>query len=138
VTKEGKMSKSLGNVIDPIVYVKQYGADALRYFLMKEMSLDRDGIFSHDLFIECFNADLANIFGNLVSRLLGMVHKYNNGTVQKGTAPISAITKELIEHGEKVIQEVVNDINNYRINDLIDHILTFAKRANRYVEETKP
>jgi methionyl-tRNA synthetase len=132
------MSKSLGNVIDPVLYVEKYGADPLRYFLMKEMSLDRDGIFSHDLFIECFNADLANIYGNLVSRLLGMAHKYNNGIIVKGKTPINNITKELIEHGEQLVQDVTNDINNYRINDLIGHVLNFAKRANRYVEETKP
>jgi methionyl-tRNA synthetase len=132
------MSKSLGNVIDPVLYVEKYGADPLRYFLMKEMSLDRDGVFSHDLFIECFNADLANIYGNLVSRLLGMAHKYNSGIIVKGKTPINSITKELIDHGKQLVHDVTNDINHYRINDLIDHVLNFAKRANRFVEETKP
>jgi methionyl-tRNA synthetase len=73
ITKEGKMSKSLGNVVDPYVLIDEYGADMLRYYLIKEIQIENDSVFDLNLFHETYNNDLANTFGNLVSRFHGMI-----------------------------------------------------------------
>ncbi|MDR3329730.1 MAG: methionine--tRNA ligase [Mycoplasmataceae bacterium] len=138
ITDQGKMSKSLGNVIDPNEYISNFGSDALRYYLMKEMSVERDGIFAHDLFIECYNADLANTYGNLVSRFLGMASKHNNGIIKKGNVPMDNLSIELENAGRELITAVEDCIQSYKIDEVIHNILDFAKLANKYVEETKP
>ena len=138
ITKQGKMSKSIGNVIDPVEYIKNFGSDALRYFLMKEMNIERDGIFSHELFLECFNADLANTYGNLVSRLIGMVSKYNNGLVIKSNIPMDDLCINLLNAGRELITATNDCIYACKIDELIRNILDFAKLANKFVEDTKP
>ena len=75
---ESKMSKSLGNIINPLNLIDKYGVDSLRYFLMKEMVLGKDSTFTIDLFIERYNSDLANDFGNLVNRVTILIHKHFN------------------------------------------------------------
>jgi methionyl-tRNA synthetase len=132
------MSKSLGNVIDPNEYIHQFGSDALRYYLMKEMPIERDGIFGHELFIECYNADLANTYGNLVSRFLGIASKHNNGVIKKGNVPMDNLSIELENAGRELITSVEDCVQSYKINELIHNVLEFAKLANKYVEETKP
>jgi methionyl-tRNA synthetase len=132
------MSKSLGNVVDPYEYINEFGSDALRYFLMKEISIDNDGVFDRDLFIECFNADLANNYGNLVSRLIGMLTKYSNGTIKKGHGELSQSTQDLIRQMDQLYDIVEAAIASCRINELIANILEFTKSVNKYIENTKP
>jgi methionyl-tRNA synthetase len=132
------MSKSLGNVIDPIQYIKDFGSDALRYFLMKEMSVERDGVFSHEMFVECFNADLANTYGNLVSRFIGMATKYNNGVIVKSESPMDNLSINLLNAARELITATNDCIHAYKIDELIHNVLDFAKLANKYVEDTKP
>ncbi|MDR0739992.1 MAG: methionine--tRNA ligase [Mycoplasmataceae bacterium] len=138
ITDQGKMSKSLGNIIDPKFYIEKFGSDALRYFLMKEMDVNRDGIFNHDIFVECYNADLANIYGNLVSRFIGMVSKYNKSIIQKSKIPFDDLSINLLNNARELITAVKDCISSYKINELIHNILDFARHTNKYVEETKP
>lgn len=132
------MSKSIGNVVDPFEYIKEFGSDALRYYLMKEISVDQDSVFARDLFIECYNADLANTYGNLVSRYIGMVQKYTNGTIQKNKTPLNKISEKLLNKTIETIKSVADCVNNLRIANLISNILELAKLANKYVEDSKP
>ena len=138
VTKEGKMSKSLGNVIDPIEIMKNFGRDQLRYFLMKEISFNRDGIFSYDIFYEVINSDLANNIGNLVNRTIGMLKKYTDGVIPA----YQNIVNKLDQHIESNIQELLNNlptlINNYQINELLEQTVILVKNTNKYIEDLKP
>lgn len=139
VTKEGKMSKSLGNVIDPMDYINKYGRDSLRYFFIKEIPLDSDGIFSQDLFVSTFNSDLANNFGNLVSRTIGMLNKYQNGKILPSN-------KNSYKNEDKLFEkEITNLIDNCReliekleIKELLKMICGLQESANKYIEVSKP
>ena len=98
ITSEGqKMSKSLGNVVDPLEYVEKYGTDALRYFLMREIPTTDDGDFSHGRFVEIYNSELANGLGNLVNRVVMMTEKYAEGKVPKGSGDMSDEVKEYFD-----------------------------------------
>lgn len=139
VTKEGKMSKSLGNVVDPNEYIEKYGADALRYYLLKNVPIDNDGIYSHDLFIETFNADLANNFGNYISRTLGMINKYANGVIPQCNKNIfNKLDNKIINLTNDLIDSVDNYVNDFKFNDLIEKILNLCSAANKYIESNKP
>lgn len=138
ITKEGKMSKSLGNVIDPIKIIEQFGRDQLRYFLMKEISFSRDGVFNYDIFYEIINSDLANNIGNLINRTIGMLKKYSNGLIPN----YQSIINELDKNIEINIIELLNDlstlINTYKIDELLEKTMTLVKNANKYIEDLKP
>ena len=139
ITKEVKISKSLGNVVDPIEYVKKYSADALRYYLLKNIPISSDGIFSKDLFINTYNSDLANNFGNLFARSLGMITKYNNGIIPN-------FNKEILDKYDLSIITKINDlknhvekhVDNFQFNSLINLLIDLSSYVNKYIEETKP
>jgi methionyl-tRNA synthetase len=132
------MSKSLGNVINPITYIDQFGSDALRYFLMKELSLESDMVFSHDLFNEVYNADLANIYGNLVSRVMGMIQQYCHGTIITHPQVKQDIYTTFIMSTTELIDVCRSCINSFQIHELIKNVLTYAKSANKAIEDVKP
>jgi methionyl-tRNA synthetase len=132
------MSKSLGNVIDPITYVDQFGSDALRYYLMKELSLDNDMVFAHDLFTEVYNADLANIYGNLVSRTLGMIHQYCQGQIKYHEQANNTINQEFKQKSLELIQTARDCINSFAISELVKSILNYARSVNKAIENVAP
>ena len=138
VTKEGKMSKSLGNVVDPFEIIKNYGADSLRYFLLKTIKIENDGVYSDDLFIELFNNDLANNYGNFISRSLGMINKYSNGIIPSGYDSQTRKAKALIDETSDLINDVPQLIHEFNFVTLLTRIMNLCSNGNKYIEDTKP
>lgn len=138
ITDSGKMSKSLGNVINPNDIINKYGRDAFRYFLIKEISLKEDSIFSEQKFITTFNTNLANNYGNIISRTIGMIKKYNNGIIPKFNNPKKSSDKNILELRDKLIKNCINDINELNLANLVNHINDFENEINLYIENTKP
>lgn len=122
-----KMSKSLGNVIDPFELIHSYGADAVRYFLLREIPPAEDGDYSDDKFVERYNADLANDLGNLVSRVSNMVERYLEGVVP-----------ELNEEQEYNLEDGMRLLSEYRFNEALEKAWNIIKMANKIVEDEKP
>ncbi len=139
VTDKGKMSKSLGNAIDPNEYIQNYGSDALRYFLCKEISIENDGVFSKELFINTFNNDLANNYGNLVSRSIGMLTKYTNGKVIKPDDKyFDELDKSLITESRQSITKIIELIEQTKIQNILETIIQLGDATNKYIEDKKP
>ncbi|MBP1590764.1 MAG: methionine--tRNA ligase [Oscillospiraceae bacterium] len=132
-----KMSKSLGNVVDPFVLGERYGADAIRYHILREMALGADSSFSNEIMINRINSDLANGLGNLVSRTVVMVEKYFGGTLPKEKQS-GEFDDELISMAEGLREKVDGFVENTQINNALAEIFTVISRANKYIDETAP
>ncbi len=132
-----KMSKSIGNVVDPIGLIEEFGADAIRYFLLREINLGQDGNFSRDALIQRINSDLANDLGNLLHRTLNMIGKFQNGVVLAPEGK-SEIDESLISDAMAAVQAFDEGMNGMKISNAVKSVWAFISRANKYIDETAP
>ncbi len=137
VVDGSKMSKSVGNVIDPIGLIEEFGADAIRYFLLREINLGQDGNFSRDALIQRINSDLANDLGNLLHRTLNMVGKFQQGVVLAPQGR-SETDESLIADGLAAVRAFEDGMGSMKISSAIKAVWAFISRANKYIDETAP
>ena len=134
---ESKMSKSLGNVVDPLGLIEEYGVDPVRYYLMREMVLGQDANFTMESFIKRYNSDLANDFGNLLSRVSNLLKKFFDGNIPRDEddSPEGIVIKE---NGIKVVSDVWNHIESMRVSEAIETTLQYIRSVNKYMETMAP
>ncbi|BEU88842.1 methionine--tRNA ligase [Selenomonas sp. TAMA-11512] len=132
-----KMSKSKGNVVDPMLLIDEFGADAIRYFLLREINLGQDGNFSRDALITRINADLANDLGNLLHRTLSMIKKYHGGELREVVGE-DAIDASLREMAAATVRDYEAQMKNMEISTAVKTTWAFVSRANKYIDEKTP
>ncbi len=136
--KDGKMSKSKGQVIYPDIILKRYGLDELRYFLLRELPYGGDGVFTPEAFIERINFDLANDFGNLLNRTVSMINKYFDGTISTKDLSPTPFDENLTEMMAETVKEYKKSMNNLKLAQALQDVWRLISRSNKYIDETTP
>ncbi|MFH1359979.1 MAG: methionine--tRNA ligase [Candidatus Omnitrophota bacterium] len=137
LTGDAKMSKSLGNIVDPLDLVDQYGVDPVRYYLMREMVLGQDANFTLESFIKRYNSDLANDFGNLLNRVSGLIGKYFNKCIPQAST-LTQAEDDIQQAAGPLVAHIQELISGMHMNEAIEEILQFVRKVNRYLEHAAP
>ncbi|WP_339174650.1 methionine--tRNA ligase [Solibacillus sp. FSL R5-0691] len=136
--KDGKMSKSKGNVVYPEMLIERYGLDATRYFLLRELPFGQDGVFSPESFVERTNFDLANDLGNLLNRTVSMMNKYFDGVIPTENLEATQYDAALKEHAENVRVKYEESMEKMQFSVVLSEIWSLVSRTNKYIDETSP
>jgi len=136
--KDGKMSKSKGNVVSPFPLIDRYGVDALRYYFAREIIFGQDGQFTPEQFIERINMDLANNYGNLVSRTLSMIIKYFDGIIPPYVENINSNDKELEDLAKQTKISFEQKMDDLHISEAYMDVMNLLSLANKYIEDNAP
>ncbi|MCL2817363.1 MAG: methionine--tRNA ligase, partial [Clostridiales bacterium] len=134
---EGKMSKSKGNVVDPVVLVEKYGADAVRYFLLREMAYGQDSVYSEEALVSRINTDLANDYGNLLSRTTAMIGKFQGGEIRLGVV-LDVADGELLHALSAAVKEAEEHYDKMDFAGALAAVNRLVNRANKYIDESAP
>lgn len=136
--KDGKMSKSKGNVVDPVKLIEHFGLDAVRYYLLREVPFGADGAFTPEGFVERINYDLANDLGNLLNRTIAMIEKYFDGNIPEFQSGLTGFDGELEEMALSTVEKVESSLEKMEFSIALNAIWALVGRTNKYIDETKP